>query len=90
MTIIKDSNIVGSNGEFYNVDCSDLPENFHALQWTDKEGEVEWNGIPKPQNTKIVSLDDYKIYINRWNNSQAAMLALVANSTSNTATSNGS
>ena len=92
MTIVKIDNIVVIDGEYYTVDCSDLPENFHALMWIEAEGqgEIEWNGKPKPQNTVIKNLNDYKIYINRWNNAKAAMLALAANSTSNTATSNGS
>lgn len=70
MTIVKDDNIVGIDGIFYSVDCSHLPENFHALQWYGNEGEVEWKGIPKPQNTIINSLDDYMVYVSMWNDAK--------------------
>lgn len=67
ITIVKNDNQVGIDGVFLPVDCSDLPQNFHALQWIDTEGEVEWNGKPKPQNTEITSLKPYQKYIDRWN-----------------------
>lgn len=68
MTIIKDDNIVGVDAVFHKVDCSDLPENFHALQWyqSEKYGEVEWKGNPKPQNTIIKKLGVYQKYFDLW------------------------
>lgn len=95
ITIIKDDSFVGIDGEFYKVDCSDLPANFHALQWYGNEGEVEWKGNPKPQNTFITSLQSYQKYIDRWNQAKdkheaelAANLAAEANVSSNVASSN--
>lgn len=71
LTIVKEDNMVGVDGEFYVVDCSSLPANFHALQWYGNEdepyGEVEWNGRPKPPNTFIDNLNDYQNIIDAWN-----------------------
>lgn len=81
MTIIKPDSTVGIDSEFYIVDCSDLPENFHALQWYEDEGygEIEWDGRPKPENTMIISLDDYQIYITRWQAAKQEYSNKVAN-----------
>lgn len=72
LTIIKADNVVGINGQFLTIDCSDLPVDFHALQWQGPEngiegkGTVEWNGKPKPPNTEIINLDDYNTYVEAW------------------------
>lgn len=68
VTIVKDDSVVGIDSVFYKIDCSDLPNNFHAFQWYDDEGygEEEWKGSPKPENTIINSLSKYQIYIDRW------------------------
>ena len=80
------------DGEYQKVDCSDLPVDFHALQWNNGSGEVEWKGSPKPENTKITSLDPYQKYITRWNAEKArkeaeyaAMLAAQQLEAANTA-----
>ena len=95
ITIVKDDSFVGIDGEFYKVDCSDLPENFHALQWYGNAGEEEWDGIPKPENTFITNLSKYQKYIDRWNTAKAeheaeiaAFLAAQANLSSNVTSSN--
>lgn len=70
MTIIKEDNMVGIDGKFFQIDCSALPSNFHALQWyeDDNYGEIEWSGKPtRPRNTPISSLQDYQEYIDKWN-----------------------
>lgn len=54
------------DGVYQRVDCSDLPENFHALQWNNGIGEIEWKEIPRPPNTVIDDLSDYQVYIDRW------------------------
>lgn len=79
------------DGIHQRVDCSDLPENFHALQWNNDAGEVEWKGNPRPPNTTIQDLDDYQVYIDRWyaekervDAEYAALLAEQANTANNT------
>ena len=78
ITIIKSDSHVGIDGQFFPVDCSDLPENFHALQWYGTLGEVEWLGNPKPQNTEIISIAPYQKYIDRWNAAKTAYEAQIA------------
>ena len=74
LTIIKEDNTVGVDGYFKPIDCSTLPNNFHALQWDGPEtgiggeGEVEWNGKPKPPNTEITDLGEYYVYYQDWVN----------------------
>lgn len=74
VTIIKEDSVVGIDRVFRKVDCSDLPNNFHAFQWYDDQnyGEEEWNGNPKPTNTIVESLQKYQIYIDRWNAANTA------------------
>ena len=72
LTIIKQDNQVGVDGVFYFVDCSELPENFHALQWDGPTngingfGEVEWTGRPKPPNTEVINLDGFYPFYEAW------------------------
>lgn len=72
LTIIKDDNTVGVDGYFKPIDCSALAPEFHALQWDGPEtgiggeGEVEWNGKPKPPNTEIADLGGYYVYYEAW------------------------
>lgn len=75
LTIIKDDNTVGIDGLFFEIDCSDLPSNFHALQWYEdnNQGEVEWKGTPKPQNTLITDLIEYQKYVDSWNTIKTSM-----------------
>lgn len=81
LTIIKIDNTVGINGEFLTVDCSLLPNNFHALQWDGPEdgvggnGEIEWTGNPKPANTEVIDLDDYFAYVEAWRAEKARIEA---------------
>lgn len=72
LTIIKEDNAVGVDGVFYNIDCSELPSNFWALQWSGPtsgiggEGEIEFTGKPKPPNEDITDLGDYYTYYESW------------------------
>lgn len=72
LTIIKADNTVGVDGKFLSVDCAALPADFHALQWDgpesgiDGDGEIEWNGKPKPANTEINDLGEYYAYVEAW------------------------
>jgi hypothetical protein len=71
-TIIKIDNSVGVDGVFYTIDCSELPENFWALQWTGPTtgiggaGEVEFTGYPKPPNEPITDLGGFYAYYEAW------------------------
>jgi hypothetical protein len=74
ITIIKDDNTVGIDGEFHTVDCSTLPADFHALQWSGVRGEVEYrvtrcehcNAQGKKGNVDITDLTSYQKYVDAW------------------------
>lgn len=80
VTIIKDDNIVSIDGEGRTVDCSALPVNFHALQWTDISGEVEYRVMrcehcsarSKKGNSIISDLSPYMPYIDAWHVAEKA------------------
>lgn len=66
LTIVKRDNLVGIDGDFFTVDCSGLPDDFHALQWYGTWGEVERTGRPRPPNEEIKSLNPYQGIIDAW------------------------
>lgn len=72
VTIIKDDNMVVVNGEARAVDCSALPADFHALQWDDVRGEVEYapyradGTLHKKPNAAITDFTPYKTYLDKW------------------------
>lgn len=66
LTIIKNDNTVYINGVAKYVDCSDLPEDFHALQWDGNNGLVEFVKNYKAPEL-ITNLSDYQKYIDIWN-----------------------
>lgn len=84
LTIIKADNAVGIDGKFLTVDCSELPADFHALQWEGSEsglggdGEIEWLGKPKPANTYISNLGEYSTYVEAWRVEKARIEAEIA------------
>jgi hypothetical protein len=73
-TIIKDSNLVVVGGVGFSVDCSALPEDFHALQWEDTHGEIEFKmtrcthcgARSKKGNETISDVSPYKSYFDAW------------------------
>jgi len=66
LTIIKEDNMVYVDKMAKNVDCSDLPEDFHALQWNGKSGWVEFvDNYKSPEN--INDITAYQQYIDKWN-----------------------
>ncbi len=73
VTIIKDDNVVMVGGAARTVDCSSLPADFHALQWYDMTGEVEFaatfedRGWHKKPNQLIKDLSPYQKYVDAWN-----------------------
>lgn len=88
VTIIKDDNIVIADGRPHMVNCSDLPADFHALQWDGTSGEVEYSAVlcahcgvrSKKQNQTITDLAPYQKHIDAWRTmDDAATAALFAN-----------
>ena len=78
LTIVKADNTVYIDGKARIVDCSSLPENFHALQWYEDElfGEIEMDGRPKPPNVEINNIQDYQSFIDAWYVEDARVKAL--------------
>jgi hypothetical protein len=80
VTIIKDDNTVGVDGEFYTVDCSTLPADFHALQWQTVRGEVEYrmtrcehcSARSKKGNVDITDMAPYQPYVDAWHVAKTA------------------
>jgi hypothetical protein len=80
VTIIRDDNFVSVDGEGYKVDCSSLPADFHALQWTGATGEVEYRmtvcthcgARSKKPNATIADTTEFKPQLDGWH---AAKLA---------------
>ena len=49
ITIIKDDQAVYEDGVMVDgINLSDLPDDFHALQWDGKVGEIEWKTTTTP------------------------------------------
>ena len=49
ITIIKDDQAVYQDGIVVDgIDLSDLPDDFHALQWNGEVGEIEWKNTTTP------------------------------------------
>jgi hypothetical protein len=74
LTIIRSDNAVYKDGVAYSdLDLSVVPANVHALQWYESEGEVEFNGSPKPQNEIIFELPTWAITsMTKWDEAKAA------------------
>lgn len=73
LTIVKEDGVVGVDGVFKKIDLSNIqPINFRALQWdgpTDGlagDGEIEFEGKPKPENEEITDLGTYYQYYENW------------------------
>jgi hypothetical protein len=76
LTIVPVDKTVGVGGFFYsNLDLSScgIPDNVHALQWYETEGEIEFNGRPKPQNELITELPVWaNACVTKWNEAKTA------------------
>lgn len=70
ITIVKDDDVVGIDGEFYTVDCSSLPADFHALQWDGGWGDIEYKADPitgdRRPNFRIVDETPYLHLVEAW------------------------
>lgn len=69
LTIIKDDSTVIIGGVYYEIDVSALPSGFHALQWYETWGEIEWKDERgrMVRNEEISSMNDYQWVIDAWN-----------------------
>lgn len=82
VTIIRDDNAVIVDGERHTVDCTGLPADFHALQWSGFAGEVEYvvtrcehcNVRSKKGNVLISDLAPYQKYVDAWRGVKAASI----------------
>lgn len=74
VVIIKDDSAVNVDGVLQTVDLSDLPADFHALQWDGTSGEVEYrvtrcehcSARSKKGNVLISDLSPYQKYVDAW------------------------
>lgn len=95
LTIVKDDNAVIVDGEHHMVDCSNLPLDFHALQWGGASGEIEYVatrcehcGVRAKKGNAIISdLAPYTQYVDEWK--RAAIAADEAKAKANAAGSQG-
>lgn len=86
VTIVSDDNAVIVNGERHTVDCSSLPADFHALQWNETKGEIEYRLVQcdhcgarsKKGNEFITDLSPYMKFVDAWQAALAAHEAQVA------------
>lgn len=77
LSIIKEDNHVYIDGQMMTVDCSSLPDDFHALQWDNEKGEgwVEPVGHNGP-NQKVTDLSPYQKFIDGWLAEEARLKGL--------------
>jgi len=80
LTIIRSDGAVYKDGVSYSgLDLSSVPTDVHALQWYGTEGEVEFNGKPKPQNEIISELPAWAITAStKWDEAKVAQETAIA------------
>jgi hypothetical protein len=64
LTIIPIDNAVYVDGVCrvpLDLSVCNIPSNVHALQWYETEGEVEFDGKPKPANEDITALPEWAL-----------------------------
>jgi hypothetical protein len=73
VTIIKDDDMVYVDGLPLRVDCSSLPERFHALQWYGTWGDVEMKDSDgrHVDNIRIEDMSAYQRQIDAWTKEKA-------------------
>lgn len=64
LTIIRDDNSVGVNGEFREIDLSSLDADLRALQWNGVAGHIEHYSTPT--NTAITNIDNFANIVFLW------------------------
>lgn len=74
ITIIKNDSAVYVDGKPHQVDCSELPDDFHALQWDEGVGEIEFAAVTcahcgtqsRKANAAVTDLMPYQRWIDAW------------------------
>jgi hypothetical protein len=63
LTIIPSDSFVSVDGDSshrpLDLSTCGIPQDIHALQWYETEGEIEFDGVPKPPNEIITILPDW-------------------------------
>ena len=74
LTIIPSDGAVYKDGISYSrLDLNFIPQDVHALQWYETEGEIEFSGKPKLANEIITSLPDWvNTALTKWDEAKAA------------------
>lgn len=75
VTIIRETNTVVFNAVAFEVDCSALPADVHAIQWDGTRGEIEYSlvhcahcgGRQKKPNEAFQDFKPYQPYVDGWN-----------------------
>lgn len=68
-TINAEDGLVYVDGRALRVDCSDLPDYFHAIQWDGEKGHIEYAADAQGRrlpNTHISSFAPYMYLVDRW------------------------
>lgn len=87
VTIIRETGTVNVDGKsHHDLDMSGLPSDFHALQWNNARGEIEFSveecdhcgGRSKKPNAFISDLSPYQKYVDEWTAAEAAEAKAVA------------
>ena len=82
LTIIVDDNAVYVDGVCrmpLDLSQCNIPTNVHALQWYETEGEIEFDGKPKPANEDITVLPEWAdACVAKWNEAKFAQEEAIA------------
>jgi len=80
VSIIKEDGTVVKDGVAYtDLNLSELPSEFHALQWYDTKGDVESKDADgNPVNTAITDLSPYQWCVDAWQAAYDAEQAAIA------------
>ena len=64
LTIVRDDNMVGINGRFYNINLSDMSDTIRAVQWIDDRGFIERSDY---SNDEIDNIKQFQNIVDEWN-----------------------
>lgn len=86
LTIIRETNTVAVDGVAFEVDCSGMPADVHAVQWDGERGEIEYSvtrcthcgARTKKGNETISDAAPYQALIDAWGIAKTAHEAEVA------------
>lgn len=69
LTIIPSDNAVLINGKMWELDCSSISSDVHAVQWYDDHGEIEFEDVDGvgASNEVIGDISQFQSLIDAWN-----------------------